>query len=160
MRPTAHLLHGFIGSGKTTFARMLEQELPAVRLTHDEWMVRLFGQNPPEELYRAYFDKVENLTWQMAESVLRTGGDVILDLGFWSRESRNVARRRVSAAGAVAKFYSMDCPDHIMRGRVLARSENPPIDSLWIDEAAYNKLKTGFEPMQNDEAFVRIDGAA
>ena len=160
MKPTAHLLYGFIGSGKTTFARKLEQNLPAVRFTHDEWMAGLYGQNPPEELFGTYFERVENLIWQMAVSVLRAGGDVILDLGFWSRESRNTARDRVAAASAVAKFYSISCPEQIMRARVLARSVNPPVDSLWINMAAYDKLKAGIEPMQNDEDFVRIDGTA
>jgi len=66
----------------------------------------------------------------------------------------------LAAASAVAKFYSISCPEQIMRARVLARSENPPVDSLWINMAAYDKLKAGIEPMQNDEDFVRIDGTA
>jgi hypothetical protein len=36
---TAHLLNGYLGVGKTTLARRLEHELPAVRFTHDEWMI-------------------------------------------------------------------------------------------------------------------------
>jgi predicted kinase len=160
MIPTAHLLNGFIGSGKTTFARKLEQNLPAVRFTHDEWMAKLYGQNPPVELFGTCFERVEDLIWQMAASVLRAGGDVILDFGFWSRESRDTARDRVASAGAVAKFYSISCPEHIMRARTLARSENPPVDSLWIDMAAYEKFKTEIEPMESDEDFVRIDGTA
>jgi hypothetical protein len=135
MIPTAHLLNGFIGSG-------------------------LYGQNPPVELFGTCFERVEDLIWQMAASVLRAGGDVILDFGFWSRESRDTARDRVASAGAVAKFYSISCPEHIMRARTLARSENPPVDSLWIDMAAYEKFKTEIEPMESDEDFVRIDGTA
>lgn len=88
MKPTAHLLHGFIGCGKTAFARRLEDELPAVRFTHDEWMARLYGQNPPEDKFAEYFDRVDALLWQQALSVLRVGSDVIMDIGFWSRESR------------------------------------------------------------------------
>lgn len=43
-KPIAHLICGFIGSGKTTFARKLEKETGAARFTKDEWMVRLFGK--------------------------------------------------------------------------------------------------------------------
>jgi predicted kinase len=39
--PTAHLIHGFLGVGKTTLARQLEQKIPAIRFSHDEWMTRL-----------------------------------------------------------------------------------------------------------------------
>jgi predicted kinase len=33
---TAHLIHGFLGVGKTTLARRLEQMIPAIRFSHDE----------------------------------------------------------------------------------------------------------------------------
>jgi predicted kinase len=44
---TAHLIHGYLGAGKTTFARRLEEELPAIRFSHDEWMTNLYGDDPP-----------------------------------------------------------------------------------------------------------------
>ena len=106
MKPTAHLLHGFIGSGKTTFARQLERQCGAVRFTHDEWMVKLYGWNPPEKHYEAYFARVENLIWEEATLVIHAGTDVILDFGFWTRESRDASRKRVCAIGAAAKFWS------------------------------------------------------
>jgi AAA domain len=40
---TAHRIHGFLGVGKTTLARQLEQRIPAIRFSHDEWMARLYG---------------------------------------------------------------------------------------------------------------------
>ena len=47
----AHLIHGFLGVGKTTYARRLERERSAVRFTHDEWMARLYGVDSPAELF-------------------------------------------------------------------------------------------------------------
>jgi predicted kinase len=41
--PRVHLLAGLNGAGKTTFARHLEADLPAVRFTLDEWLLRLHG---------------------------------------------------------------------------------------------------------------------
>jgi len=32
----AHLIHGYLGAGKTTFARQLERDIPAIRFSHDE----------------------------------------------------------------------------------------------------------------------------
>jgi predicted kinase len=43
---TAHLIRGFLGVGKTMLARRLEQDIPAIRFSHDEWMTRLYGDDP------------------------------------------------------------------------------------------------------------------
>lgn len=154
---TAHLLHGFIGAGKTTLARKLELELPAVRFTLDEWMVALYGHSPSEDQFPAYLVRIESLIWDLAKDVLRVKRDVILDFGFWSRESRDLARERVLSFNAIPRFYGVSCPADVMKARTLARSENPPADSMWIDEAAFDKLMKRFEPMGPDEAFTRVE---
>jgi hypothetical protein len=43
--PTIHLMCGLVAAGKTTLARKLAEELqlPAVRLSRDEWMIRPYG---------------------------------------------------------------------------------------------------------------------
>lgn len=46
--PAIHLICGFIGFGKTTYAKRLEQELPAVRFTHDEIMCARYGRSPED----------------------------------------------------------------------------------------------------------------
>lgn len=158
MKPIAHLLHGFMGSGKTTFARQLERKCGAVRISHDEWMVRLHGWNPPEEHFSEYRAQVEKLIWDEATRVIGAGTDVILDHGFWTRESRDAARDRAHSVGAATKFYEVVCPQEIMRARALDRSKSPKTDSLWIDGAGFDKLFAAFEPMQDDEEFIRIDG--
>jgi predicted kinase len=122
-------------------------------------MVRLHGWNPPEERFGEYFTQIENLIWEEAALALRKGTDVILDFGFWSRESRDAIRNRVRSVGAVPKFYEIWCPQETMRERALERSKRPSTDSLWIDGAGYDRLMTKFEPMQEDEEFVRIDGS-
>jgi predicted kinase len=158
MKPTAHLLHGFIGSGKTTFARRLEREYGAVRFSHDEWMIKLHGWNPPEERFSEYLVQVENLLWDEAARALHDGTDVILDFGFWTRVSRDVARNRARSLGATAKFYEVFCSVQTARARTLERSKNPSAESFWINGAAFDKLIGFYEPMQDDEPRIRIDG--
>ncbi|QRE77303.1 AAA family ATPase [Methylobacterium aquaticum] len=55
--PTAHLLFGILGSGKTTLARGLEHRHRAVRFTPDEWMACLFGENPPAGTFPQHADE-------------------------------------------------------------------------------------------------------
>lgn len=43
---------GIVASGKTSRARLLAAELRAVRLSRDEWMLRLYGvplEQPPRD---------------------------------------------------------------------------------------------------------------
>jgi predicted kinase len=156
---TAHLLHGFVGSGKTTFARRLERTLPAVRFTHDEWVHHLFGAHPPADHFAALYSRIDDLIWRQAVRVLQLGCDVILDHGFWSRESRDRARARVASIGAGAVLYLVACPEAEGERRVSERSRDVPRDSLWIDQAAVELFRKRFEPLEPDEKHVEIDGS-
>ena len=61
--PNLHLIYGFAGAGKTTFARKLEAEISAIRFTHDEWMVKLYGCNPQEQKFSDYYKRISDLIW-------------------------------------------------------------------------------------------------
>ena len=78
----AFLLHGFLGSGKTTLAKRLEQQRGAVRFTHDEWMSRLYGQNPPAADFADHARRIHGVMEVMWTRCLAIGTSVILDFGF------------------------------------------------------------------------------
>lgn len=77
-----HLIVGYMGFGKTFFARRLERELPAVRFTHDGFMHALYGRNLPEEEFRDAWQRVDALIWKLAEQTVKAGAHAILDYGF------------------------------------------------------------------------------
>jgi predicted kinase len=156
---TLHLLHGFVGSGKTTFAKSLEKKLRAIRMTHDEWMVRLYGANPPAELFSEYYSRISAQIWDLTRILLQLGVDVILDFGFWSRASRDDARERAHSMGATVKLYSIDCPMNVMRRRVMARSRQMPPGELFIDEHAFELFVSRFEALGEDEAHEVVKGS-
>ena len=39
---TLHLIHGFVGAGKTPLSKRLETKLNAIRFPPDEWMIALY----------------------------------------------------------------------------------------------------------------------
>ncbi len=159
-QPKVHLLHGFVGVGKTTFARRLEQEFNAVRFTHDEWIHRLFGPNPRVGKFDAIFARVDDLIWRHATRLIELDVDVIIDHGFWSRASRDQARERATELGAEAVLYRVSCPEDEVRQRVALRSKNVPNDSVWINKSAFASFRERFEPLQEDEECVEILGSA
>ena len=99
-RPVAHLLHGFIGAGKTHCARRLSSEHCARIFNADAWMVKRHGPRPAAEFFPQWFAEIETEIWAAAAETVGFGRDVILDFGFWERATREAARRRVAAMGA------------------------------------------------------------
>lgn len=150
-QPKVYMIHGFIGSGKTTFAKKLEMETKAVRFTHDEWMTELYGTNPPADMFGVYHERVSKLIWGLTERLIQNGQSVILDFGFWSRKGRDEARQRTTQMGAIHQLYALSCPDSVMLGRTLARTASMPKGALEITEETFNTLRERFEPLGEDE---------
>ncbi|CAN5158047.1 hypothetical protein BH09PAT1_BH09PAT1_2320 [soil metagenome] len=162
MQPTAHLIIGFIGSGKTTFARKLEKELGVVRFTKDEWTVKIFGNsfskdNFQNDKFHEYDGNMTKLATEIALRFLKTGTSVIIDDGFWYRKQRDEMRQTLKEIGVEAKFYYLDTPVDVMRARTVKRSENLSVDSFYITEKEFNDYLKMFEPPANDEEFILVD---
>jgi predicted kinase len=56
---------GFLGSGKTTLAKRLELQHSAVRFTPDEWMARLFGEDPPADRFQAFGFELNGIAYEL-----------------------------------------------------------------------------------------------
>jgi hypothetical protein len=150
---TAHLLFGYLASGKTTFAKRLEVEHKAVRFTPDEWMARLFGDDPPEEIFPDKAEAIQELLEPLWTRCLSLGLDVVLDYGFWRRKERDEVRGLVERLGASACLYRFDCPEDEARRRIDIRNQADD-RSLYLAPATYDALRHRFEPLDADEAYV------
>jgi predicted kinase len=151
---TAHLIHGFLGAGKTTFARQLERELPAIRFSQDAWMAHLYGNDPPPDEFPIFFRRISELIAGLWPRCLELGVDVILDLNFWSRKERDETRATASALGASTTLYSLACTDEEAWRRVERRNHKLNGD-LFISRETFEALKARFEPLSDNEQ--RID---
>jgi predicted kinase len=119
---TLHLMVGLPCSGKTTLARRLEVERSALRLTPDEWQLRLFGQDAEEPEHNARHDRIEALLWDLASRALGLGTNVILDFGFWAREEREDFRARAKQLGARSEVHFLDVPAEELLRRLAIRN--------------------------------------
>ena len=109
---TLHLMVGLPCSGKTTLARKLEREHSALRLTTDEWHVRLYGQDALEPEHDARHSLIEAMLWNVASRALELGTNVILDFGFWAREEREDYRLRAKQLGASSEIHFLDASEN------------------------------------------------
>ena len=121
-----HLVIGPVGSGKSTFAKALCREHSALRLTLDDWMTRLFRPDrPPTEVIPWYVERAARCVdqiWEVTQSALAAGTDVVLEIGLIRREERASFYGRVDAAAAELEVYLVDAPRELRRERVAQRN--------------------------------------
>ena len=147
---TLHLMVGLPCSGKTTLARKLEQKHSALRLTPDEWQVRLFGQDATDPAHDARHSLIEALQWQVAERALALGTNVILDFGFWAREEREDFRSRAARLGASSEVHFLDVPGDELLRRLAQRNAQPGL-ALRIPEEMLRPWIEFFQRPDRDE---------
>lgn len=153
-KPTVYVLCGFIGAGKTTFAKKLEERTGAVRITKDEWLIRLIGTDPTIEGYEDYDSKICGLSRDIAFQLVEKGIDVIIDEGFWEKEQRALLRRRIEETGAEEVLYYLDTPIETIRERVARRNTSPSKDSFRISRTMLDNYLTYWHPPSEDEGYV------
>ena len=148
---THHLMVGLPCSGKTTLAQKLEHELPALRLTLDEWHIRLFGQDAEEPEHDARHSLIEAILWNIASRALELGTNVILDYGFWAREEREEYRLRAKQLGASSEVHYLDVSEDELLRRLEERNSRPSQGSFIISEEAMKPWIAFFQKPILDE---------
>ncbi|MBS4203416.1 AAA family ATPase [Lederbergia citrea] len=155
---TLHLMVGLPCSGKTTLARALEKKYSALRLTPDEWHIRLFGHDYGENMtesdeakHDARHDTVESLMWDLAARVLVLNIDVILDFGCWVRSQRDEFRSRAKDLGAEFKIHFVDVSEELLFERLKTRNKQNPDGTFLIPEAKLKEWIQIFEPPSSAE---------
>jgi predicted kinase len=129
------LVCGLPGSGKTTHAKALAEQIPdAVRLCPDDWMSAA-GINVWDTTAR---EQIESCQWQLACGYLLQGRTAIIEWGTWSRSERDTLRLGARALGASVELHYLDLAVDVLFERVRARKlEYPEIshDDLhkWSD---------------------------
>jgi predicted kinase len=148
---TLHLMVGLPCSGKTSLAQKLETERSALRLTPDEWQLRLFGQDAEEPEHDARHGLIEALLWELASRALGLGTNVILDFGFWTREEREAYRWRAKQLGASSEVHFLDVPADELLRRLMRRNEQPSSMDFQISEAMMRPWIASFQRPTPDE---------
>jgi predicted kinase len=138
-------------SGKTVLARKLERDLPALRLTPDEWQIRLFGQDAEEPEHDTRHSLIEAMLWNIASRALELGTNVILDFGFWAREEREDYRIRAKQLGASSEVHYLDVSEDELLRRLEERNSRPSQESFLISEKAMKPWIAFFQKPTPDE---------
>jgi hypothetical protein len=128
-RPTAVVVMGLAGTGKTSMARAVAGELGLRVVSTDAVRQELFGSEKgvadygqgaysPEATQRTYRALVERGRGLMAED-----GGVVLDGTFLRDEDRLAVRHMVSSAGAAVRWIECELPADLVRQRMERRRQ-------------------------------------
>ena len=161
--PTAHLICGRAGSGKTEYSKSLENESGAIRFSKDQWIISLFGSGLDSHSWAQAEPRCCRLILELAQQLLARGVDVILDWGFWYAHERREVDIALGSVGGSSKVHFLDTPDEVRWQRIVHRNQDPGLDSVEISRAQFEKQTSWFEPPEEAEGIeivsIKCDAA-
>ena len=150
--PALYLTCGLPGSGKTTLAKRLEREVPALRLTADEWLHELYPDITTSEAEAGPFrGRVERVQWPIAVRVLKLGCNMVLDWGIWTREERDLYRTSAREVGARVILCLLDPPVDDLWNRLSRRNADRPFGAFEITKVELLRWSKLFQRPTADE---------
>jgi predicted kinase len=163
------LVCGPVGAGKTTYSMALAKEIGAIRFSIDPWMQTLFAKDMQSLDYAWILERVDRChqqIWEVAEQILKLNGNVILDLGFTSRQHRDRFKALSKAVGVEAEIHYLKAAIAVRKQRVKQRNmdKNPSLYSFEITDFMFDFMEGKFEPpvaseLVNGQTIILADEA-
>ncbi|WP_047042064.1 AAA family ATPase [Vibrio mexicanus] len=145
---------GFIGSGKTTFAKELAKQKKAFRFSMDEWMIPLYGEHMERDVFDARLNTLQGLFKQSALQLAELDVPVILDFGLWKQEDRMAIARWAEQNQLELSILYLDVDFEECKKRALARNEQTNGDAYQMTPEMLELFWSWFEPPKPDEPHV------
>ena len=145
--PRMFVMVGLPAAGKTGRARELASAWSALRLTPDEWMIPLYGQEQPEGRRNVLEGR---LIW-LALCALRIGVNVVLDFGVWSRDERSALRALAASVGATSELVYLHVDEEEQWRRVQARPLTDAATTFEMTRADLERWRDVFQAPEASE---------
>ncbi len=153
-----YCLCGFVGSGKTTYAKHLCQKVSALDLSIDAWMIPLFGEHMEREVFEQRKTTLENLFKEQAIQLVKLGVPVVMDYGFWRKSDREKIRHWADDNDLRVEIHYLELDFEVCKARALARNGQSDPRSYTMTPEMLSLFWSWFEP-PSDEQIVFVDSA-
>jgi predicted kinase len=152
-KPFILMMYGFPGSGKTTFARQLADDLGAVHLQEDKIRDDLFGDTPADSNQEAWLRTIMDY---MALELLNTGVSVVYDaLVLTAAERRRVRElAQASKTASILVWLQIDPETSYMRTQKRDRRKTDDRYALSYDEESYRAVLASMQNPNNEDYTV------
>ena len=148
--PRLVLICGLPASGKTTLARQLAPEIPAIRLDKDQWTTDL-GHDVWDDDFRV---RIERRLWALTQELLAHGQSVILEWGHWARVERDEKRLGARALGVGVELHYLDAPLDELIERAQRRNASGEWSAWPMTRAHFEEWATIFQPPDEEELLL------
>lgn len=147
---------GPTGAGKTTYSISLAKELEAIRFSIDPWMQTLFSKDMTDLDYSWMIERVSRCyeqIWEVSTQILAINANVILDLGFTTKEQRDIFSNRARKIDINPEIHYLDAPKDIRKQRVNKRNaqKDPAVYALEVTDMMFNFMEPKFEVPTQEE---------
>lgn len=154
--PGIVLMHGFSGSGKSTVASSLAEQLGAIRIRSDIERLRLYADKADirysEEATKKTFEQMK----QIAEEVISSGYTAIVDARFESAWQRDIFFNLAKTLDVPVLVVHCYAPENVLSNRIVDRGRLKDD----VSEATVEVLKQQFgtyEPLTDNEKKKTIE---
>lgn len=150
------LVCGLTGAGKTTYSNKLANEIDGIKFSIDPWMQRMFGKDMTSLDFDWMMERVNRCQEQILEvsqQIINNDGNVILDLGFTTRDQRNAVINQAKEFGAKPEIHYLEAPVETRRERVKKRNieKDPEVYSFEVTDFMFNFMEPRFQVPEGDE---------
>lgn len=156
MTATLHLLEGPVGAGKSTYAGRWQMHSDCVHFNLDQWMVNLFQPDRPDtdtmSWYMARKERCIQQIWLLAQQVLDSGTDVMLELGLVQRLQRAQFLDRIAPYQPRLEVHVLKAPTEVRKTRVQRRNqERGATYAMQVSDEIFALASSLWEPIEAEE---------
>ncbi len=147
---------GQTGAGKTTYSLKISDEINAVKFSIDPWMQNLFSKDMESLDFNWMMERIERCQvqiWEIAKQIINNKGNVVLDLGFTTKDQRKVFIDKAKELAIDAEIHYINTPIDTRKLRVIKRNteKDPEVYAFEVTDQMFEFMEPRFEPPNDDE---------
>ncbi|SPJ31232.1 AAA family ATPase [Falsiruegeria mediterranea] len=155
-KPMLHMICGKIASGKSTLAQQIVVECGALRISEDEWLAKLFGDQMSSIAdFARCSEKLRDAMGPHVLDLLGAGVSVVLDFQANTVSSRQWLRSLIDCSGVDHVLHVLDVPDAVCKARLDRRNASGSHEFI-VSESQFDQIAAYFVPPAEDERFNTV----
>ena len=156
------MMCGKICSGKSTYAKEIKKENNAIILSCDDLMLALFDEQLGD-MHASMLKKCQAYLYNLAEQIVATNVNVILEFGFWNKDERKDLRELFRLKNITTELHYIKVDQCSWLAQIEKRNrevKNGTEKGYYIDENMKQIFNKAFQPPDKNEIDVLVENSS